>query len=165
MFENVILTLTFLSALGCGLIGGVFFAFSTFVMKALKRLPAATGIAAMQSIDIVAVSPMFMTALFGTGFGCLALVVLSLVRWHQPGASWVVAGGSLYLIGAVLVTIIFNVPLNNELAAVDSGSAAGAEVWARYVPGWTAWNTVRTVTSLAASACFMVGLCLKVQAR
>jgi uncharacterized membrane protein len=33
-------------AVGAGLVGGVFFAFSTFVMKALSQLPAEQGIAA-----------------------------------------------------------------------------------------------------------------------
>ena len=32
---------TLATALGCGLVAGVFFAFSTFVMPALKRLPPA----------------------------------------------------------------------------------------------------------------------------
>jgi uncharacterized membrane protein len=165
MFENIQLALTFLSAIGCGLIGGVFFAFSTFVMKGLNRLPAPTGIAAMQSIDIVAVSPMFMTALFGTGVACLALVILSLFGWDQPGAGCLIAGGSFYLVGSILVTIIFNVPRNQALAVVDPASTEGAEVWAGYVPGWTAWNTVRTVTSLAASACMIVGLSIMVAQR
>jgi uncharacterized membrane protein len=32
------------AALGCGLMAGVFFAFSTFVMKALARLPVERGL-------------------------------------------------------------------------------------------------------------------------
>ncbi|GAB4198563.1 MAG: hypothetical protein Fur006_48470 [Coleofasciculaceae cyanobacterium] len=54
------------AALGCGLVAGVFFAFSTFVMSALARLQAAQGITAMQSINITAINPPFMVALFGT---------------------------------------------------------------------------------------------------
>ena len=57
------------------MVAGVFFAFSTFVMPALRRLPAAHGVAAMQSINVLAVTPVFMTALFGAGVGCLGLVV------------------------------------------------------------------------------------------
>ena len=34
-----------MAALGCGLMAGVFFAFSTFVMKALSRIPQGEGIA------------------------------------------------------------------------------------------------------------------------
>ena len=48
--DGFLFTLTFVTALGCGLIGGLFFAFSVAVMQALARLPAAGGIAAMQSV-------------------------------------------------------------------------------------------------------------------
>jgi len=41
----------FLAVTGCGLLAGVFFAFSTFMMKSLSRIPAEQGIAAMQSIS------------------------------------------------------------------------------------------------------------------
>jgi uncharacterized membrane protein len=58
------------------------------------------------------------------------------------------------------VTIAFNVPRNNRLAAVDPESAEGTEVWERYVPEWTAWNTVRTIASTAASAAFIAALVL-----
>jgi uncharacterized membrane protein len=76
------------AAIGCGLVGGVFFAFSTFVMRALGR-------------------------------------------------------GVLHVLGNVLVTMAFNVPRNDALARVDPASAPGAEVWASYLTGWTAWNHVR----------------------
>ena len=59
------------TALGCGLVVGVFFAFSTFIMKALARLPAPQGIVAVQSINIVVINPLFMGALFGTGALCI----------------------------------------------------------------------------------------------
>lgn len=58
--------LTVAAVLGCGLNAGVFFAFSGFVMAALRRLPAPQGIAAMQSINVTAVRPPLMAALFGT---------------------------------------------------------------------------------------------------
>ena len=43
--------LALLLCVAAGTVGGVFFAFSTFVMKALARLPHAQAIAAMQSIN------------------------------------------------------------------------------------------------------------------
>lgn len=160
MIDNLIFVLTLVSALGCGLIGGAFFAFSTFVMKALARLPAAQGIAAMQSINVVVINPMFMTAMFGTGVACLMLAVSSFFRWHKPGAAYLLAGSLLYLVGTILVTIVFNVPRNDALAAVDPASAEGASLWSSYVTSWTAWNHVRTVAALVAAASFSVGLCL-----
>ena len=96
MVDKLIFGLTLVSALGCGLIAGAFFAFSTFVMNALAKLPPSQGIAAMQSINIAVINPMFMTALFGTGAACLVLVAVSLFRWHKPGAGWLLAGGLVY---------------------------------------------------------------------
>lgn len=165
MLDNVIFGLTFLSALGCGLIGGAFFAFSTFVMRALARLAAPQGIAAMQSINIVVINPLFMTAFLGTGVACLVLAVSSFFRWHKPGAAYLLAGSLLYLVGTILVTIVFNVPRNDALAVVDPASAEGASLWTSYVSRWTLWNHVRTVAALAAAASFIVGLCLLVTNR
>jgi uncharacterized membrane protein len=152
--------LTFLSALGCGLVAGAFFAFSSFVMKALARLPAAQGIAAMQSINIVVINPWFMGAMFATAAGCVVLAISSLLAWHKPGAAYLLTGSLLYLVGTILVTIVFNVPRNDALAAVDPASAEGARVWAGYVPSWTAWNHVRTVAALAAAASLTMALCV-----
>jgi uncharacterized membrane protein len=58
--------LTLVAALGCGLIAGVFFAFSTFVMSALARLQPAQGIAAFQAINITVYNPWFMGTFLGT---------------------------------------------------------------------------------------------------
>jgi uncharacterized membrane protein len=153
--------LTFCTALGCGLIAGVFFAFSAFVMKALGRLPAPHGIAAMQSINVVAVTPLFMAALFGTAAACLALAVSTLFVWQERGARIVLLGSLLYLVGCVLVTIVFNVPRNDALARIDPASADAARAWTGYVSGWTAWNHVRTVAALAAAALFTTAFCLE----
>jgi uncharacterized membrane protein len=160
MGESWRVVLTFCTALGCGLIGGVFFAFSAFVMKALGRLPAPQGIAAMQSINVVAVTPLFMTALFGTAAACLVLTVSTLLAWQERGARMVLLGSLLYLVGCVLVTIVFNVPRNEALARVDAASADGARMWAGYLSGWTAWNHVRTVAALAAAALLTAAFCL-----
>jgi uncharacterized membrane protein len=79
---------TLASALGCGLVAGVFFAFSAFVMPALKRLKPAEGIAAMQAINVAAVTPAFMTVLFGTAAVCGALAVRALLAWDERSAPY-----------------------------------------------------------------------------
>jgi uncharacterized membrane protein len=146
------------SALGCGLIAGVFFAFSSFVMSALAQLQPTQGIAAMQSINITVINPLFMTVFLGTAVACLFLAVSSLLKWHQPGAVYLFVGSLLYLIGTVLVTIVFNVPLNDALAKVDPSSTDGAKLWVSYLANWTVWNHVRTVAALAAAAAFTIAL-------
>jgi uncharacterized membrane protein len=117
--DGLVFVLAFVSALGCGLIAGIFFAFSNFVMKSLAHLSAASGIAAMQAINIHVLNRWFFAAFFGTALCCVVLTVLSFFRWEKPDAIYLLAGSLLYLVGTILVTIIFNVPLNDSLAAVD----------------------------------------------
>ncbi|PHJ55347.1 membrane protein [Nostoc linckia z18] len=149
------------TALGCGLVAGVFFAFSTFVMSALARLQPKEGIIAMQSINITVINPLFMTALFGTALACLFLAIGSLLKWHQPGATYLLTGSLLYLIGTILVTIVFNVPLNDALAIAKPDTTEGANLWARYLTNWTLWNHVRTIAAFGAAALLTIALCEK----
>jgi uncharacterized membrane protein len=161
MFTYVLFALTLLSALGTGLIAGAFFAFSTFVMGALGRLPAAHGIAAMQSINVVVINPWFLGVFVGTAAACAFLVVAALLVWQEPGAMLLVVGALLYFAGTFLATMFFNVPLNDALAAVAPDSAEGAGLWSRYLVTWTNWNHVRTIAALAASAVLTIALCLQ----
>lgn len=151
-------TLKLFAALGCGLIAGVFFAFSTFVMSALARLEPPQGIAAMQSINITVINPWFMTAFLGTAAACLFLAISSLLKWHQPSAAYLLLGSLLYLVGTFGVTMIGNVPLNEALAKVNPESTDGANLWASYLTNWTMWNHLRTVAALAAAASFTIAL-------
>ena len=156
--HNLRFPLVLVAALGCGLVAGVFFAFSTFVMPALARLQPSQGIAAMQSINITAINPLFMLALFGTAFACFFLVVPVLFKWQQSSAFYLLAGSLLYLVGTIGVTIAFNVPLNYDLSIVKPNSAEGATLWAKYLTEWTLWNHVRTIAALAAAALFTISL-------
>jgi len=154
----LLFALPLVAALGCGLIAGVFFAFSSFVMRALGRLPPAEGMAAMQSINVVVLNPVFLGVFMGTAVSCLAAVVLALLRWREPGSAWLLAGGLLYLVGTFLVTIAFNVPRNDALAAVAATAPEAGPLWAGYLVSWTAWNHVRTAAALAALASFLFAL-------
>jgi uncharacterized membrane protein len=147
---------TVLVALGCGLIAGAFFAFSTFVMKALGRLPPAHGLAAMQSINVVVLNPWFLTPFVGAAAGCVALLIVALLRWHDPRAAYWLAGSLLYLVGTFLETGVVHVPRNDALAAVAPESPDAAQRWAAYLSSWTAWNHVRTLAALGAAAAFTV---------
>jgi uncharacterized membrane protein len=156
--SGLLYAVTLATALGCGLVAGVFFAFSTFVMPALKRLPAAHGITAMQSINELAVTPAFMTALFGPAVACLGLVVWAALSWGERPAALVLAGCALYLVGTIGVTIACNVPLNDRLATLRPQSADAADRWDEYVARWTAWNHVRAAAALAAAATLTIAL-------
>lgn len=120
--------LLWFNAIGCGVMAGVYFTFSTFVMTALARTSPAAGIAAMNSINLVIVRSLFMPLFMATTLSAAALAVLALLRWSEPGALAMLLGGALYVLGMFIVTIIFNVPLNDALAAADPGSAAGRDL-------------------------------------
>jgi uncharacterized membrane protein len=68
------------------------------------------------------------------------------------------SGGVVYVFGMFVVTMLFNVPLNNALAATDPASPDAASLWARYLTDWTWWNHVRTVSSTAACALFIAAI-------
>jgi uncharacterized membrane protein len=156
--DNLLPLVTLAAALGCGLMAGVFFAFSTFVMKALARLPQGEGIAAMQAINVAVVNPWFMLVFLGTAGLCGFLAVLSLLRWEQPGSAYLLAGSLLYLAGTVLVTLVCNVPKNNALAQLQRADPHSAHVWPEYLSRWTAWNHVRTLAALAGAASLTLAL-------
>ena len=148
--------LTLAAALGAGLVAGIFFAFSAFIMSALKRLPPEGGISAMQSINVAVLNPAFFFVFFGTAVAALILAIAALAGWSSSRSLYLLAGSLLYLAGTIVVTMAFNVPLNNKLAAAGAESAEGAGVWKTYLSAWTAWNHVRTIAALLACASFIL---------
>jgi uncharacterized membrane protein len=111
--DRWLVVLTFAAAIGSGLIGGVFFAFSTFVMRALWRRPPAEGIAAMQAINVAVINPAFLGVFLATALISVIVAVGTLVRWERAGTVWLLAGSALYVLGTFVVTVAFNVPLND----------------------------------------------------
>ena len=158
IIDGLFFTFTLLAALGCGVMAGLFFAFSVSVMKALARLPSAEGIAAMQSINVAIINPVFLAVFLGTAVACLLVMIAALLRWHNPGAVYLLIGGALYLVGTFLVTLVFNVPKNNALASVAPADPESASLWTDYLSKWTAWNHVRAAAALAAAASLTIAL-------
>ncbi len=156
--NSLISALAVLALLGSALIGGVFFAFSSFVMKALARVPSSEGMAAMQSINVVVINPSFLGTFMGTAFLCIAVIVLVLVGDGHPGAAPFLGGAALYFAGTFLITIFGNVPLNDRLAATSVTDADAVSLWLRYLDRWTKWNHARTVAAVGSTMLFTIGL-------
>jgi len=154
---RLMFVVTLAAALGSGLMAGLFFAFSTSVMSALGRVPAPHGIAAMQSINVTIINPVFLSVFLGTALLSALLIVGAIFGWTaNPG--WVITGALLYIVGVIGITMFINVPMNDALAAAGPDTAAGAELWARYLDRWTFWNHVRTLAPLAGLAAFILAL-------
>lgn len=150
--------LLWFSALGCGLLAGLFFAFSTFIMKALGRLPPAAGIAAMNAINTAILRSLFMPVFLGTTLSAGLLAAIALFRGEQPGAAAMFCGGAIHVLGMSACTMFIEVPQNNALQRVDPDSEAALPVWRRYLTRWTAWNHARTLACTAACALFVAAL-------
>jgi uncharacterized membrane protein len=147
-----------ITLLGSALTGGVFFAFSSFVMKALACLPSERGIAAMQSINIIVINPSFLGVFLGTAVLSLSLMLLSLFVHHHSSAIFFLAGAGAYLIGTFLITVIGNIPLNDRLATLSATGANAERSWSLYLNRWTLWNHIRTLAATLAALLYALGL-------
>jgi uncharacterized membrane protein len=156
--KTILETLTFAAAISSGLVAGVFFAFSNFVMAGLGRLAPVGGAAAMNSINVTVINPAFMLALFGTGLACLVLAAGAWGSLGQLSGKLALLASVLYVVGCVGVTMLCNVPLNSVLAAAQPGTPGADTLWSRYLIDWTMWNHVRTLASLLSAILFTASL-------
>ena len=142
-------------AVGAGVVGGVLFGFSSFVMAALDRLPGDRAIEAMQSIDRHATSPDFMTAMFGTAGVATLVGVDGIRRLDEPDGRLLAIGAGSYL-AAILVTITYHVPRNGRLARISTPVPDAAGIWRVHSRAWTRANHVRTALAIAAATSFVL---------
>ncbi|MCV9961625.1 DUF1772 domain-containing protein [Pararhizobium sp. BT-229] len=148
--------LIFSAVIGAGINAGLFFIFSVCIMGALGRLPAEQGIAAMQSINVVILNPLFALAFFGTALLSLVLVAGGFMT-GSPARFYMIAGGLLFLAGTIGVTVVFNVPMNNALEGLQPQSEEAARLWSStYLVDWVRWNHVRTLSSIGALGSFVM---------
>ena len=158
LLKEKILILTVAAALGCGLMGGLLFAFSNFVMTALSHQPPSSGVRTMQAINVYILNPVFFLVFFGTAVASFVLAVAAILRAPRSGTSMLLAGSTLYLVGAVGVTLFFNVPLNNRLSVLNPDSAEAVSYWLTYLSEWVRWNHVRTIASVMAAALLILAI-------
>lgn len=158
MLKTLVTALLWFSAIGSGLLAGLYFAFSAFIMTSLGRIDQTAGISAMNAINVDIVRSPFMPFFLGTTLAGALLAGFAIVRWSEPGTLPMLAGGVLYVLGMFGVTMLFNVPLNDALAAAAPSSADGATVWTGYLKDWTLWNHVRTLASTGAAALYILAI-------
>jgi uncharacterized membrane protein len=150
-------TLTIACLTGAGLVGGVYFVFSNFVLGGLRALSPADAMRAMQAMNEAAPNPVFGVALAGTGVGCAVLAVVAVTNWSDAAAPWALAGCALYE-ASLGLTFGYHVPLNHALDALDPTAPDAASRWRQHLDRWVPWNHVRAVTSLGGVVALAVAL-------
>ncbi|MVA74623.1 DUF1772 domain-containing protein [Auraticoccus sp. F435] len=149
--------LTALTAVLAAAAGGAFLTFSTFVPAGLDRLPAREAMAAMQGVNVAAPrSASFMVLLFGPAVLGVVLAVQAVLSWQGTSSALLLAGALVHVVGVAGTTVVFSVPRNDRLAAMDPDQDAGA--WAGWRRSWVAGNHVRTVSGLLAGALLLAAL-------
>ncbi|GAA4065515.1 DUF1772 domain-containing protein [Actinomadura miaoliensis] len=143
---------------------GTFFGFSVGVMPGLDAARASAAIDAMQGVNQRIQNPVFLAAFLLAPVAAAAAGVLLLTAGQRSAGLLFLAAAAVYVLGALLPTVVVNVPMNNALdvTAIPSDPAEAARVWADYSGRWTTWNTVRTVFSgagvlLMALGCYAWG--------
>jgi uncharacterized membrane protein len=161
MNTSPFVVLTSIAALLSAVAAGVMYAYSTFVMRGLDRTGPVDAITAMRGINAEAdTNGPFLLAYFGATILALAVGVVAVIQLRQPGSVWLLVGAVFAILGAI-VTMAFNVPLNNHLDTVNPvglSAADAAREWQSYFSTWTAWNHIRAATGVIGSALMLVGL-------
>lgn len=144
-----------------GLMAGVYYAFAISVMLGLSQTDDRTFVNAMQQINVAIINPWFFVSFLGAlVFTALAGVFHLQAGWRAV-LPWIAAALVLYA-ATLVITIRFNVPLNNELAAAGDPDRIAdlAAVRERFEASWVRWNIVRAVASTAAFCCLIWALVL-----
>jgi uncharacterized membrane protein len=141
-----------LALVATGLLAGFFYAYSSSVN--LGDLDDRGYVAAMQAINDSIPNGLFVLSFVGAPLLLIVAAALHAASRSPRLAPLLLAGG-LVIGGGLLVTFLANVPLNDDLAAVnpDAGQEALARARADYEDPWNTWNAVRTVACTAALAC------------
>ena len=154
--SGLITVIIVVSILGAGLVTGLLFAFSNFVMKALADLPSEKGMFAMQRINETIINPIFMVLFLGTPILCSVIVVNAGLKINEPGNLFLLVGALAYVIGPFGITMLFNVPLNNLLARADVSDSN--DIWPMYQKKWQRWNHIRTYIGVISVVFMAMGL-------
>ena len=141
---------------GAGLVTGLLFAFSNFVMRALSDVTNEDGMLVMQRINERIINPIFVVLFLGTPVLCVIIAVGSGMNLDVPGNLWLLLGSICYLIGPFGITMLFNVPLNKRLAKTESSDSE--KIWTDYQIRWQRWNHVRTYVGVLSIMLLAAGL-------
>src|SRR5215210_7102647 len=149
------------ATLTTGLIAGVFYAYAVSVDPGLAAQPDESYVATMQAINERIQNPLFFASFFGAVLSLLAALAAHTQGPRSGRFRLIGLACVLYIGGAFLLTAFVNVPLNNQLAAVDPDTPARVLAGARdaYEGPWNFWNGVRAVLSTLAFLA-LVGACL-----
>lgn len=135
-----------------GIVSGIFFAFSDFIMKSLATIPHTAVVDAMAEINRRVYRSIFIIGIWGVALLSAALIYAGAIYTQAPESPWLIAGG------IIAVSFMFNIPMNHKLESLGSTHAKSQSYWQLYLPKWTRWNHVRSGSAIVSTACFLMAL-------
>jgi len=144
-----------------GIVSGIFFAFSDFIMRSFATAPPSSGIDAMTEINRKVYRSVFLHGIWSVALLSIAMIYAGLTRINNPESIWLILGGSSYLLGVMCVSILFNIPMNHKLDSLastfeDPANPRAQKYWSSYLTQWTYWNHVRSATAVLSTLCFLI---------
>ena len=152
------------AVIACGLVSGFFLTFSDFLMRSLNLAKTAAGVEVMQIINREVWRSVIIILLWGMVALSIILASYAFLNMTGPSSVLVMVGGALYFLGVLVVSYVFNIPMNNRLDAMEYSGTEAAAYWKNtYMPRWVFWNYVRAITSGGAAICFLMACVLLAQ--
>lgn len=143
-------------ALWSAVIGGVFSAFSEFVMAALRHARPAAGIEAMQQINTAVIPSQFVTGILVIPVFSMALAAYATTVFEGVVVAIVYLAAAVYGCSVFLITVAGNVPMNNRLAGLEPASAEAEDYWGVYTRRWTRLNHYRSVGAVITAGLYVI---------
>ncbi len=156
MTHEWILYFCFFLALWSAVIGGVFSAFSEFVMSGLQQTQPSGGIEAMQHINRTVIKTQFVAGILLIGPFSILLSLYSLLTFEGVALIPLIMAPLVYLPTVLLITMFGNVPMNNRLERLDHGSLEAEIYWRQYGRFWTKLNHIRTLGSVLTAILYII---------
>lgn len=145
----------------CSLVAGFLFAFGVVIMPGIRNLADREFILAFQEVDgiIQRGQPLFVLVWLGSALALAVGLALGIGQLGGIERLLLVAAGALHFLGVQLPTVAVNVPLNNELQAVDvdkTDENALRSARQRFERRWNRSNLLRTVLSVLSAGALAV---------
>ena len=156
MLQDWPIYLSLFLALWSAVIGGVFSAFSEFIMSALLRTNPEGGIEAMQQINHTVIKTQFVVGILAIAGVSIAFALYGNSAFTGGARRALILAPIIYIPSVFLMTIFGNVPMNNKLESLVHTSSEAEAYWPIYGRVWTRLNHIRTLGSVATSVVYLV---------
>lgn len=142
--------LSVIAATSTALLAGIYFIFHNTIMIVLAEQD---GMKTMNRINQVILNKTFLLIFMLSPLSSLLMLAIGLAEGLLTFQSPLIYGALLAILG-FLITIRFNVPLNNSLALVTDSDR---NVWEHYLVHWVTWNSRRFYLSIIAGLAIVGG--------